>query len=65
LVEFSRYKKKKSVSYAKFSSRAVIYKTGLVEGMPRVSRAIGGILRVISIEFSTGIKIVTALLSIS
>jgi hypothetical protein len=36
-----------------------------VEGIPGVSRAIGGIFQVLPIEFSTGIKIVTARLSIS
>jgi len=47
----------KVVSFAKFPSRAVIYKTGLVDGMSMVSRAIGGIFQVLSIESSTALKL--------
>lgn len=57
--------KKNNFSFAKFPSRAVIYKIGLVKGMSVVSRAIGGIFQVLSIEFSTGIKIVREYFSIS
>jgi len=56
LVEFSGYKKK-IVSFAKFPSRAVIYKTGLVDGMSVASRAIVGIFQFISIESSTALKL--------
>jgi len=55
LVEFSRYKK--SVSFANFPSIAVIYKTGLVDGVSVVSRAIVGIFQVLSVESSTAFKL--------
>lgn len=57
--------KNKRVSFAEFPTRPVIYKTALEEGLFVDSIDIGGIFQVLSIEFSTANKIVTARLSVS